>query len=60
MSQDFRRNANIGARISSFNDQNSFRKDTLFPSVTYEFSNEEIESTDWYTLVHRKKLRKAI
>ena len=31
-----------------------------FIDVTYRFSTEDIEATDWYSLVHKKELRRPI
>ena len=32
----------------------------IFPNFSYDFSSQEIENTDWYKLVHKKKLRRAM
>ena len=35
------------------------RQDSQFIDITYRFSAEEVEATDWYSLVHKKDLRRA-
>ena len=34
-------------------------EDSLFPNFSHRFSPREIEDTDWYTIVHRKRIKRA-
>ena len=40
--------------------QANIEKDHLFSNFKYQFSQEEIDNTDWYQLVHHKKLRRKM
>ena len=32
---------------------------SIFPNFKHEFSPREIEDTDWYTIVHKKRITRA-
>lgn len=39
---------------------NKAKSGSSFINVTYRFTTEEVEATDWYSLVHKKNIRRPM